>query len=75
MGGGHGPSSDFWTVPIGKGVAVRSEIAPEIVRQLAEVSAGPGTFEWDLDLKFSWAPSGTERPVLRCDADTNLLLS
>jgi Tol biopolymer transport system component len=23
------------------------------------VSAGPGTFEWDLDLKFSWAPSGT----------------
>ena len=34
------PAPSFWTVPLAGGVAVRSEIAPEIVRQLGEVSAG-----------------------------------
>jgi Tol biopolymer transport system component/DNA-binding winged helix-turn-helix (wHTH) protein len=49
----------LWTVPLAGGVAVKSEIAPEIIRQLEEVSVGRGIVEsgtWDF--KFSWAPSG-----------------
>jgi Tol biopolymer transport system component/DNA-binding winged helix-turn-helix (wHTH) protein len=45
----------FWTVSLAGGAAVRSEIAPEILRQLEEV-AGLG-YE-ARDVKFSWAPSG-----------------
>jgi hypothetical protein len=45
----------FWTVSLAGGAAVRSEIAPEILRQLDEV-AGRGYEE--RDVKFSWAPSG-----------------
>jgi Tol biopolymer transport system component/DNA-binding winged helix-turn-helix (wHTH) protein len=54
---GPGLSSDFWTVPVAGGVGVRSEIAPEILRQLREASPGSGIFGGE-DLKFSWAPSG-----------------
>ena len=48
----------FWTVPVTGGVAVRSEIAPEIVRQLGEISLGRGIDEQAMDYDFSWAPSG-----------------
>ena len=48
----------FWTVPATGGVAVRSEMAPEIVRQLGEVSLGRGIDEQPMDYDFSWAPSG-----------------
>jgi Tol biopolymer transport system component/DNA-binding winged helix-turn-helix (wHTH) protein len=67
-------SPSFWTVPVTGGVAVRSEIAPEIVRQLGEIlSVGRAPFEpkrsssvhgfgprWfpAMDFEFSWAPSG-----------------
>ena len=38
------------------GVAVRSQIAPEIVSQFSEMSGG---FDpWPLDFRLSWAPSG-----------------
>ena len=46
----------FWTLPLAGGAPVRSEIAPEVVKQLGEVSAGRG-IESAMDLKFSWAPS------------------
>ena len=48
----------FWTVPATGGVAVRSEMAPEIVKQLGEVSIGRGIDEQAMDYDFSWAPSG-----------------
>ena len=54
---GPGRKAKFLTVPVAGGVVVESEIAPKIVNQIAEVSAGPGTFE-GIDPKFSWAPSG-----------------
>jgi len=57
MVAGPGFSSDFWTVPVAGGVGVRSEIAPEILRQLREASPGSGILRGE-DLKFSWAPSG-----------------
>jgi Tol biopolymer transport system component/DNA-binding winged helix-turn-helix (wHTH) protein len=47
----------FWTVSLAGGVAVRSEVTPEILRQLEEVSAGR-RFEAGWDVKFSWEPSG-----------------
>jgi Tol biopolymer transport system component/DNA-binding winged helix-turn-helix (wHTH) protein len=47
----------FWTISLEGVAAVRSEIAPEIVRRLEEVWAGRG--DGDItDFKFSWAPSG-----------------
>lgn len=46
----------FWTVSLAGGAAVRSEIAPEIVRRLGGVSAG--RYEAAPDFKFSWSPSG-----------------
>jgi Tol biopolymer transport system component/DNA-binding winged helix-turn-helix (wHTH) protein len=55
--GGRAPGFNFWTVPAAGGVAVRTETAPEILRQLKEVSAGAGIPEWT-EKKFSWAPSG-----------------
>jgi Tol biopolymer transport system component/DNA-binding winged helix-turn-helix (wHTH) protein len=50
----YGP--DFWTIPLAGGVAVKSEIRPEVARQLKEVSGG--IVEWSMDFVFSWAPSG-----------------
>jgi len=47
----------FWTVSLVGGAAARSEVAPQILKQMEEVSAGRG-FEPALDVKFSWAPSG-----------------
>jgi len=57
--GGHGPSPNFWTIPIVTGTAVKSEIAPEVEEKLAAASSGPGIFESRGDFKFSWAPTGT----------------
>ena len=54
---GPGPISEFWTVPVAGGVAVKSKFAPEIEKQIAEVSRVPGT-KTCIELKFSWAPSG-----------------
>ena len=51
------PSPDFWTVPVAGGVAVFSEITPEVRKQFSDVSAGSGIRE-GTELKFSWAPSG-----------------
>jgi Tol biopolymer transport system component/DNA-binding winged helix-turn-helix (wHTH) protein len=48
---------NFWTVSLAGGIAVKSEIAPEMVRQLAEVS-GASESVWAIDVQFSWAPSG-----------------
>ncbi len=53
---GPGLSTDFWTVPVAGGVGVRSEIAPEILKQLREASSGSGILR-GMDL-CSWAPSG-----------------
>ena len=36
--GERGPSPDFWTISLATGVAVKSEIAPEIARELAEAN-------------------------------------
>ena len=52
-----GPSPDCWTTPVAGGGAVRSEIAPEILRQLREVSADLWSLDFT-DVKCSWAPSG-----------------
>jgi Tol biopolymer transport system component/DNA-binding winged helix-turn-helix (wHTH) protein len=49
----------FWTVSLANGSAVRSEIAPEILERLREVSvSASGGPEDTSDVKFSWAPSG-----------------
>ncbi len=48
---------NFWTVSLAGDVAVKSEIAPEMVRQLEEVS-GASESVWAIDIQFSWAPSG-----------------
>jgi len=56
-----GPSDDsvptFWTVPVAGGEGVRSEIDPQILKQLGGVSATPND-EMGGDVKFSWMPSG-----------------
>jgi Tol biopolymer transport system component/DNA-binding winged helix-turn-helix (wHTH) protein len=54
---GSGPSPELWTISLATGVAVKSEIAPVVVKQLSEASAGPRSLEMD-NLKFWWAPSG-----------------
>ena len=49
----------FWTLSLEGRTAVRSEIAPEILRRLREVAvSGRGGPEDTSDVKFSWAPSG-----------------
>ena len=53
----HAATPSFWTLSVTGGVAVQSEIAPEIVRQLGELSVGPPV-EPAMEFKFSWAPSG-----------------
>ncbi len=47
----------FWTVPIAGGEGVRSEIDPQIIGQLAEVTLSLSDELWR-DFKFSWMPSG-----------------
>jgi Tol biopolymer transport system component/DNA-binding winged helix-turn-helix (wHTH) protein len=55
--GSSEPLPTFWTVPVAGGEGVRSEIDPQILKQLGGVSATPedGTGG---DIKFSWMPSG-----------------
>jgi Tol biopolymer transport system component/DNA-binding winged helix-turn-helix (wHTH) protein len=49
----------FWTLSLEGRTAVRSEIAPEILRRLREVAVPDrGGPEDTSDVKFSWAPSG-----------------
>jgi Tol biopolymer transport system component len=50
------PVPNFWTVSLAGDGAVKSEIAPEIVRQMREVSGASETGEWAIDVQFSWAP-------------------
>jgi Tol biopolymer transport system component/DNA-binding winged helix-turn-helix (wHTH) protein len=54
----RGAIPSFWTVPVTGGVAVRSEIAPEVASQFGEMSVGRGILELAMDYEFSWAPSG-----------------
>jgi Tol biopolymer transport system component/DNA-binding winged helix-turn-helix (wHTH) protein len=48
---------DFRTVPLAGGVAVKSEVPPEVARQLEGVAL-EGIVEWTSEFAFSWAPSG-----------------
>jgi Tol biopolymer transport system component/DNA-binding winged helix-turn-helix (wHTH) protein len=58
------PTPTFWTVPIDGGAAVRTQVPPELLNQIGEVSSQIGKIfrvfenEWAEDFKFSWAPSG-----------------
>jgi Tol biopolymer transport system component/DNA-binding winged helix-turn-helix (wHTH) protein len=54
---GEGPVPTFWTVPVVGGEGVESEIDPQIIRQLADVSANLDD-QMGRDAKFSWMPSG-----------------
>jgi Tol biopolymer transport system component/DNA-binding winged helix-turn-helix (wHTH) protein len=56
-GSGKGPVPTFWTVPVVGGEGVESEIDPQILRQLADVSASLDD-QVGRDTKFSWMPSG-----------------
>jgi Tol biopolymer transport system component/DNA-binding winged helix-turn-helix (wHTH) protein len=53
------PEPNFWTVPIEGGSAVKTKIPSEIVKQLAEVSAGPDLPEANNEWKFAWNSAGT----------------
>jgi Tol biopolymer transport system component/DNA-binding winged helix-turn-helix (wHTH) protein len=55
---GNGPNPDLWTISLATGVAVKSEIVPEVVERLSEASGGPKTLDTD-NFRFSWAPSGS----------------
>jgi Tol biopolymer transport system component/DNA-binding winged helix-turn-helix (wHTH) protein len=55
LGTDRGPA--FWTVPVAGGEGVESQMDPEIIKQLGEVSPG-GFDDWAVDLKLSWAPWG-----------------
>jgi Tol biopolymer transport system component/predicted Ser/Thr protein kinase len=50
------PSPSFWTVPIAGGVAIKSEIAPAITKELGEVAIDGE--EYQTDFPLAWAPSG-----------------
>jgi Tol biopolymer transport system component/DNA-binding winged helix-turn-helix (wHTH) protein len=52
----RGPN--FWTIPIAGGSAIKSEIAPALEKQLAEVAVTDARGEWPTDFTFTWAPSG-----------------
>jgi Tol biopolymer transport system component/DNA-binding winged helix-turn-helix (wHTH) protein len=52
-----GPSPQFWTIPLQGGLAVYTELAPQIQQEFSELAAQSGG-EWAIDSKFSWAPSG-----------------
>ena len=53
----NGPVPTFWTVPVAGGEGTKSEIDPQLLRQLGEVSVGRND-EAGKDFKFSWTPSG-----------------
>ena len=54
----QGPIPTFWTGPVIGGKAVKTEIAPEVLK-MAEVAAGPPSANWAAGgPKFSWEPSG-----------------
>jgi len=54
---GNGPVPTFWTVPVAGGGGVKSEIDPQLLRQLGDVSVSLNDELWR-DFKFSWMPSG-----------------
>jgi Tol biopolymer transport system component/DNA-binding winged helix-turn-helix (wHTH) protein len=54
----NGPIPTFWTVSVASGEEVKSEIAPQLLRQLGGVSVGLND-ETGKDFKFSWTPSGS----------------
>jgi Tol biopolymer transport system component/DNA-binding winged helix-turn-helix (wHTH) protein len=54
---GEGPGPTFWTVPVIGGEGVETEIDPQILRQLDDVSANFND-SMGRDVKFSWMPSG-----------------
>lgn len=54
----HGANPSLWTMPATGGDAIRSEIAPEILKQFGDVLVDVGSFESRMDFKFSWSPSG-----------------
>jgi Tol biopolymer transport system component/DNA-binding winged helix-turn-helix (wHTH) protein len=49
------PIPTFWTAPIVGGMAIRTDIPAELMRQVGVVSRREW---WTMDFKFSWAPSG-----------------
>ena len=51
------PVPTFWTVPVAGGQGTKSEIDPQILKQLGGVSVRSND-ESDKDFKFSWTPSG-----------------
>jgi Tol biopolymer transport system component/DNA-binding winged helix-turn-helix (wHTH) protein len=51
-------SPAFWTIPIGGGPAIKSDIAPAIEEQLREVAVTGVMGEWPVDFTFAWAPDG-----------------
>ncbi len=53
-----GPSPSFWTLPITGGVAIKSEIAPAITKELGEVASDDTRQEYQTEFPFAWAPSG-----------------
>ena len=55
---GRGPLPTFWTVPIAGGDGIRSEIDPQILRGLGEVTLDLND-EMLRDFKFAWSPAGT----------------
>ncbi|MGA8313145.1 MAG: winged helix-turn-helix domain-containing protein [Terriglobales bacterium] len=53
------PSPSFWTVPIAGGVAIKSEIAPAITKELGEVASDDTIQDfYQTEFPFAWAPSG-----------------
>ncbi len=54
----QGADPSFWTMPAIGGHAIRSEIAPKIIKQFGDVLANAGDFESRMDLEFSWSPLG-----------------
>ncbi len=51
-------SPSFWTVPIAGGVAIKSEIAPAITKELLEVASDATRQDYQTEFPFAWAPSG-----------------
>lgn len=58
------PVPTFWTGPVSGGPSVISAVAPEILKQIGEVTEDNNRIgrifehEWAADFKFAWAPSG-----------------
>jgi Tol biopolymer transport system component/DNA-binding winged helix-turn-helix (wHTH) protein len=49
---------NFWTVPVGEGSAIQSDISAEVLKQLQEVGYSEIVPQTS-DSTFSWAPNGT----------------